>query len=94
MNSKSPLALCDFSNFDLSYYPEAASGEPSTREQMAKIFQFCRRYAKTFSSDSSNLLMSGEPALEKLICLSLSQRRRWKMVAALSMVPRRIFYHK
>lgn len=65
LNSKSPLALCDFSNFDLSYYPEAASGEPSTREQMAKIFQFCRRYAKTFSSDSSNLLMSGRTGLGK-----------------------------
>lgn len=84
LNSKSPLALCDFSNFDLSYYPEAASGEPSTPEQMAKIFQFCRRYAKTFSSDSSNLLMSGRTGLGKThLSLSIAKEAMEKGCAVI-----------
>ena len=65
LNSKSPLALCHFSNFDLSYYADTANKGPSAREQMKKIFRFCRDYAKTFSPNGPNLLMSGRTGLGK-----------------------------
>ena len=65
LNSKSPLALCHFSNFDLSYYADTANNGPSAREQMKKIFRFCRDYAKTFSPNGPNLLMSGRTGLGK-----------------------------
>lgn len=65
LNSKSPLSLCDFSNFDLSYYSSASDSGPSAQEQMSKIFQFCKRYAQNFSADCANLLMSGRTGLGK-----------------------------
>ncbi|MDD3192237.1 MAG: ATP-binding protein [Oscillospiraceae bacterium] len=65
LNSQTPLSLCDFSNFDLSYYPVSAEAGPSPKEQMANILQYCRHYAQTFSFASPNLLMSGRTGLGK-----------------------------
>ncbi len=66
LNSQSPLTLCDFSNFDLAYYsPLSHKEDSSPREQVGKIFQYCQRYAQTFSLSSANLLMSGRTGLGK-----------------------------
>ncbi len=66
LNSQSPLILCDFSNFDLAYYsPLSRKEDASPREQVGKIFQYCQRYAQTFSLSSANLLMSGRTGLGK-----------------------------
>lgn len=48
LNSKSPLALCHFSNFDLSYYADTANNGPSRGNKMKKIFRFCRVTPKHF----------------------------------------------
>ncbi len=66
LNSQSPLTLCDFSNFDLTYYSSLSRGEESSpREQMGKILQYCKRYVQTFSPACDNLLMSGRTGLGK-----------------------------
>lgn len=66
LNSQSPLSLCDFENFDLTYYssvPDASGG--SAREQMSKIFRYCKNYAASFSVRSGNILMQGPTGLGK-----------------------------
>ncbi len=66
LNRQSPLSLCDFSNFDLSYYSaDEYDGKPAARKQMHDIFAYCQHYAKTFSLSSPNLLMSGRTGLGK-----------------------------
>ncbi len=67
LNRLSPLELCGFENFDLSYYsdePNAKTGK-SPRKKMEENFRFCKKYAETFSMDSSSLLMSGATGLGK-----------------------------
>ena len=50
-----------FSQFRLDYYPE----RDNIRAVMEKNFLNCRRYATTFSTDSGNLLFSGDTGLGK-----------------------------
>lgn len=55
-----------FETFLLRYYSpiRTASGE-SPRETMEEIFTICRHYADTFSADSGNLFLTGDPGLGK-----------------------------
>lgn len=55
----SPLAICSFDDFDLSYYDE------SRREFMRGIYEYCRCYAADFSSESPNICMYGGTGLGK-----------------------------
>ena len=50
-----------FEQFRLDYYPE----RDNIRALMEKTFQFCRRYAASFSEKSPNLLFSGDTGLGK-----------------------------
>jgi DNA replication protein DnaC len=50
-----------FEQFRLDYYPE----RDNIRALMEKTFQFCRRYAMSFSEKSPNLLFSGDTGLGK-----------------------------
>ena len=50
-----------FEQFRLDYYPE----RDNIRALMEKTFQFCRRYAVSFSEKSPNLLFSGDTGLGK-----------------------------
>ena len=50
-----------FEQFRLDYYPE----RDNIRALMEKTFQFCRRYAISFSEKSANLLFSGDTGLGK-----------------------------
>ena len=56
-----------FDNFDLNFYstiPEAP-GKDSPREVMEEIFEYCRHYAETFTTDSPSLLFIGGTGLGK-----------------------------
>lgn len=67
INQASPLGLCKFSTFDVNRYPAAVEpelGRP-TRDYMAQLLEFCRKYAEKFSSQSRNLLFMGTAGLGK-----------------------------
>lgn len=67
LNSASPLALSDFSSFCTEYYPEQPDPDLHIvpREHMRKIFEYCSRYADTFSMNSPSLLLLGPTGLGK-----------------------------
>jgi DNA replication protein DnaC len=56
-----------FDAFRLDYYsPAAAPGEKgSPRDQMRRVLQTCKAYARDFGPDSPNLLFTGAPGLGK-----------------------------
>lgn len=61
-----------FDNFSLEYY----SDRPESLKRMSAIYKRLREYALTYSPDKSqNIVMFGEPALEKLICRALLLRK-------------------
>ncbi len=67
LNKLSPFNLSTFDTFSLNYY-NASPGENfeiSERERMSKYFEYCKKYAGTFSSDSKNILMKGNTGLGK-----------------------------
>ncbi len=67
LNEQSPLAPSNFSQFSLDYYPqqpEPASGIVP-RVKMAEIFDYCLKYANTFSHASPSILMLGATGLGK-----------------------------
>ena len=67
LNAGSNMELCDFSTFDLRYYP--AEMDPalrtSPREQMGKVLDFCKHYAAAFTTESRGLFFSGPTGLGK-----------------------------
>lgn len=67
LNRYSPLSLCTFDDFDLSYYShDIEEGYPrSSYEQMNRIFNYCKNYAKDFNKNSASLFMKGETGLGK-----------------------------
>ena len=67
LNDSTPLSLCTFDSFSLSYYPDVSDSpdRPSPRAQIGKILSYCRRYAANFSPDSPSLLMQGGTGLGK-----------------------------
>ena len=67
LNDSTPLSLCTFDSFSLSYYPDTSDSpdRPSPRAQIGKLLSYCRRYAANFSPDSPSLLMQGGTGLGK-----------------------------
>lgn len=67
LNRQAPLSLSTFDDFDLSYYShDIEDGYPrSSYEQMNKIFNYCKEYAKKFSLNSKSLFMKGSTGLGK-----------------------------
>jgi len=66
LNASTPLALCTFDNFSLSYYPnEPSDSGISAYQQMEQILRYCKAYAAQFSMDAPNLLMQGGTGLGK-----------------------------
>lgn len=66
LNAESPLQLCTFDTFKLSYYsdhPDKDGSVPLNR--MSNIFNYCRDYAENFSVSSRSLLMRGATGLGK-----------------------------
>lgn len=64
---KSPLKICTFDEFRLSYYSDkkASSYDVSPREKMAEILSFCKEYAEDFDRNSPSVLMAGKTGLGK-----------------------------
>ncbi len=64
---KSPLKICTFEEFRLSYYSDKAesSYDISPRERMADILEFCKQYAENFDRRAPSVLMSGQTGLGK-----------------------------
>lgn len=64
---KSPLKICTFEDFKLSYYSDKAesSHDASPRERMAEILEFCRQYADNFDRRAPSVLMTGQTGLGK-----------------------------
>ena len=64
---KSPLRICTFDDFKLSYYSDKAesSYDVSPRERMKEILSFCVNYAEGFDRRSPSLLLTGKTGLGK-----------------------------
>lgn len=55
-----------FKNFKLEYYnDEADQSGKSPRQRMAQVYDFCKKYAETFSAQSRNLFFTGATGLGK-----------------------------
>ena len=66
MNGSSQIKLCDFDTFSLSMYRGKDAEQTLTfRDTMSRIFDFCRRYADSFDTDSGNIFMFGATGLGK-----------------------------
>lgn len=67
LNASTPLSLCTFDSFSLQYYPDAPEreGGVAPRAQMARIFKFCREYARDFSLRAPSLILQGGTGLGK-----------------------------
>lgn len=63
LNSNSLVELCDFKSFDLSYYNNPQN--PQWLDTMTKIRDYCVKYAESFSKNSPNIFMLGNPGLGK-----------------------------
>ncbi len=77
LNEQSPLAPSSFDQFMLDYYPQQpdpASGIVP-RVKMAEIFDYCLKYATSFSLASSSILMLGATGLGKThLSLAIASR--------------------
>lgn len=67
LNSSSPLSLSDFDSFSLEYYSKTPSKDEklSPYTQMSAVYSFCRKYSRSFTTNSSSLLFQGAPGLGK-----------------------------
>ena len=67
LESVSPARDCRFDNFSLDYYLDTVSANYgiSPKEQMNKIFDYCKAYAEDFDAESGSLYMYGETGLGK-----------------------------
>lgn len=74
INSRLNLKNCDFSEFDISLYPESGM-HMSPRSQMREVLQFALSYAEGFGDDSENLYMSGGSGLGKTFLASCIARK-------------------
>lgn len=53
-----------FKTFNIDYYPDSDE-DPSPRKIMETVLAYCKRYARTFSAKSTNILMYGGTGLGK-----------------------------
>jgi len=77
LNTDTPLTLCSFEAFDLSYYPDVADKNGHTvRQLMERNFLYCRKYAENFDTHTTeNLLMVGKTGLGKThLSLAIASR--------------------
>ena len=67
LNKMSPLELSSFENFSLDFYSDTPQpkSELTPKKRMAKILEFCKKYASQFKKNSPSLLMTGSTGLGK-----------------------------
>ena len=77
INTVSPLALSNFEDFSLDYYPEKSEDGSGLRPRnnMKRILDICLDYASAFPKEGENLLMIGSAGLGKThLALSIANR--------------------
>lgn len=67
LNRNSPLKLSTFEDFDLNLYSKDKEDDlpRSPYEQMSKILDYCKNYAKNFTKNSESIFMKGMTGLGK-----------------------------
>ncbi|MCL2637633.1 MAG: ATP-binding protein [Oscillospiraceae bacterium] len=60
LNASSPIKLCDFDSFDLSFYADSF-----TIDKMSRNFNFCKHYAENFHLPCDGIFMQGATGLGK-----------------------------
>lgn len=67
INKTSPLELCSFNSFKLDFYPDdmKIANNQTPKEIMKNVLDYCKKYSKSFSEKSSNILMMGNTGLGK-----------------------------
>lgn len=67
LSESAPITSCTFKNFDLSYYPDSLDSKLGivAKEKMTDIFNYCKAYARTFTSNSASIFMYGKTGLGK-----------------------------
>lgn len=65
LNSQCKIALCDFEDFNLNYYPEQSVQGVNPRAKMAEILDFCKSWVDEFTTDSTGIFMHGRTGLGK-----------------------------
>ena len=76
LNESSPLKLCSFETFDLSYFKGIQTNEDDDcYTTMSNNLDYCRRYVSTFSRTSRNIFISGKTGLGKThLSLAIAER--------------------
>lgn len=76
LNESSPLKLCSFDTFDLSYYKDVKTNEDDDcYTTMSNNLNYCKRYAMSFSRNSGNIVISGQTGLGKThLSLAIAER--------------------
>ena len=76
INIHSPLKLCSFDSFSLSYYSDRAEDGPSDRDIMRENLAVCREFAQKGRRAPDNLLLLGYAGLGKThLALSIANER-------------------
>lgn len=67
LNADTPLHLCSFDSFNVSYYPTTPmQNGASPRDIMERVFLYCRKYAENFNAHTTeSLLLHGKTGLGK-----------------------------
>lgn len=66
LSAQTPLKLCSFDSFSLSYYANTPNQNGVVpRQKMAEVLAFCKQYAADFSTESPSLLFFGNTGLGK-----------------------------
>lgn len=66
LNSEANLPECDFEHFSLEYYRGKKDEDGNDcYNKMSQIFEFCKKYADSFSLNSQSLLMYGKTGVGK-----------------------------
>lgn len=67
LNKLTTVAQSSFHNFHLKYYSDVADERTgvSPKKIMSHIYEFCRQYAETFTTNSPSVLMVGDTGLGK-----------------------------
>lgn len=76
LNETSPLKLCRFDTFDLSYFKGVQTNEDDDcYTTMSNNFEYCKRYASSFTKNSPNIFISGKTGLGKThLSLAIAER--------------------
>lgn len=65
MSRSTPLELCGFEDFDLSYYSKSKKDGQSDYNVMKEVYNSCVQYAQNFDLDSMSLFFYGRTGLGK-----------------------------